>query len=181
MSKRYIVYRHIMPSGKSYIGITTHSLRERIRSGYPHNLHMRNAIAKYGWENITTEILAESVTPEEASLLETFYIEAFGTKDRSKGYNIEDGGVQRNSFSDETRRKLSAAAKKRHTPISVATRKKLSDQARKKPVRNIDTGEVFPSLAAAGKSVGHSYKHISDVCNGKRKKAFGFRWEFING
>ena len=80
MSKRFIVYRHTTPSGKCYVGITTTSVRERIRSGYLHNRYMKSAIEKYGWDNIRTEILAENVTQEEASLLETFLIESFETK-----------------------------------------------------------------------------------------------------
>ena len=181
MSKRYLVYKHTTPRGKSYIGITTNSWRERIRAGYRHNIYLERAIKKYGWERITTEILADSVTPEEASLLEIYYIESFETKDHTKGYNIEDGGVQKNSCSEDTRRKLSEAAKRRHTPISEATKKKLSSLAKKKAVRNIDTGEVYESLTAAGRSLNKNYKHIGDVCNGKRRTAYGYRWEFING
>jgi len=177
--KRFIVYKHTTPSGKSYIGITSKCLRERIHSGYTKNRYITRAINKYGWDNITTEILAENVTPMEASLLETYYIESLETKDRSKGYNIEDGGISKKRVSEETIRKISEAAKKRHRPTSEKTKEKLSKKAKKKKVRNVDTGEEFPSLRAAGNSVGQSYKHISDVCHGRRPTAFGFRWEFI--
>ena len=181
MANRYIVYKHTTPSGKVYIGITTRSLNERIHGGYRHNKYFRRAIEKYGWENIQTEILADSVTAAEATLLEQYYIEAFESKDHTKGYNIEDGGVQRNSSSEETRRKISEAAKRRHTPISAETREKLRKKAKRKPVRNIDTGEEYESLRDAARAMGHSYKHISDVCHGRRLTACGYRWEFIDG
>ena len=156
MSKRYIVYKHTTPSGKSYIGITTKSIRERIYGGYKHNLFMRRAIEKYGWENITTEILADSATPEEASLLEAYYIESLETKDHTKGYNIEDGGVKRSSYSEETRKKISEAAKKRHRPCTPETRE-------------------------ATRVTGINNRKISAVCHGRKKHAGGYRWEFIDG
>ena len=181
MGKRYIVYKHTTPSEKVYVGITTQSVSQRIRGGYRHNIYFRNAMEKYGWDKIKTEILADSVTAEEATLLETYYIATFDAKDHTKGYNIDDGGVQKNSFSDETRKKISEAAKRRHTPISDETKKKLSRKARKKAVRNVDTGEVYESITAAGRATYQTYKHISEVCRGKRKTAGGYRWEFIDG
>ena len=181
MSKRYIVYKHTTPSGKSYIGITTKSIRERIYGGYKHNLFMRRAIEKYGWENITTEILADSATPEEASLLEAYYIESLETKDHTKGYNIEDGGVKRSSYSEETRKKISEAAKKRHRPCTPETREKLIAKAKGKPVRNIDTGEEYASAREATRVTGINNRKISAVCHGRKKHAGGYRWEFIDG
>lgn len=48
-----------------------------------------------------------------------------------------------------------------------------------KPVRCVDTGEEFISARKADASTGVNYKHISACCNGKRKTAGGFKWEFI--
>ena len=55
-----------------------------------------------------------------------------------------------------------------------------------KPVRCVETGEVFKSLGAAAVSIGQLYQghspcHISHVVNGHREKAGGFHWEFIGG
>lgn len=175
------MYRHITPSGKSYVGVTTKSIKERIQGGYEHNKFMKSAIEKYGWESIETEIISDHATPEEASLLETYYIEALETKDHKKGYNIEDGGIKRRSYSDETRRKISEAAKKRHRPCAPDTREKLIALSKRKPVRNIDTGEEYSSAREAFRQTGISYKGISAVCHGYKKHAGGFRWEFVNG
>ena len=53
-----------------------------------------------------------------------------------------------------------------------------------KPVRCIETGEVFATMAAAGASIGQLYNgrpcHISHVVNGHRAKAGGFHWEFVD-
>ena len=60
----------------------------------------------------------------------------------------------------------------------------------KKPTRiravkqiDIDTGEVinvFKSIAEASIGLGKDYApHIANVCNGRRKAAYGYRWEFV--
>ena len=55
-----------------------------------------------------------------------------------------------------------------------------------KPVRCIETGEVFKTMSEAGLSIGqlydgHSPSHISHVVHGHREKAGGFHWEFVDG
>ena len=47
-----------------------------------------------------------------------------------------------------------------------------------KQVMNIDTGEKYLSIADAVRATGIT--HIPDVCKGKRPKAGGCRWKFID-
>ena len=47
-----------------------------------------------------------------------------------------------------------------------------------KQVMNIDTGEKYLSISDAVRATGIT--HISDVCKGKRPKAGGCRWKFID-
>lgn len=50
----------------------------------------------------------------------------------------------------------------------------------KKRVKNIDTGEIFSSLADAAKSCGLKCGDtISFCCQGKQEKAGGYRWKYI--
>lgn len=50
-----------------------------------------------------------------------------------------------------------------------------------KAVKNLDTGEVFESLSDAAKSCGLKVGDtISLCCQGKQKKAGGYRWRYIN-
>lgn len=51
----------------------------------------------------------------------------------------------------------------------------------RKAVRCIETGEVFLSLYHASYWVRGKFNRsqISAVCNGKRKTAYGYRWEFV--
>lgn len=47
-----------------------------------------------------------------------------------------------------------------------------------KQVLNVTTGDKYLSIADAVRSTG--IKHIAAVCNGRRKKAGGCEWKFIN-
>ena len=49
----------------------------------------------------------------------------------------------------------------------------------KRAVRNVETGEVFRSLSAAGKKYGVSPDYISWAAQGKRDTYAGYHWEFI--
>lgn len=51
-----------------------------------------NAILKYGWENITHEILADGLTYDEACEMEIHKIQEEKTMDRRYGYNVLTGG-----------------------------------------------------------------------------------------
>ncbi len=56
-----------------------------------------------------------------------------------------------------------------------------------KPVRCIETGEVFPSAKKAADwlyniKLTSSYSadvQIKDACKGKKQKAYGYHWEFV--
>jgi len=55
----------------------------------------------------------------------------------------------------------------------------IDEHPSKRPVRNIETGEVFPSLMAAGRKYGVSPDYISWAAQGKRDSYAGFHWEFV--
>ena len=88
MNKPYVVYCHTSPSGKKYIGMSKNVKRrwEAHGENYKTCIKFYNAIKKYGWENITHEILEENLTKEEAEKLEEFYIKELDTI--NNGYNI---------------------------------------------------------------------------------------------
>ena len=91
MNKPYVVYCHTSPSGKKYIGMSKNVKRRWEANGknYKTCTKFYNAIKKYGWENITHEILEENLTKEEAERLEEFYIKKFDTV--NNGYNMLKG------------------------------------------------------------------------------------------
>jgi hypothetical protein len=55
----------------------------------------------------------------------------------------------------------------------------IDEHPSKRPVRNIETGEVFPTLTAAGRKYGVSPDYISWAAQGKRDSYAGFHWEFV--
>lgn len=87
------IYKYTSPSGKSYIGQTTRSLKER--AGHNGKLYkgcndFYYAIQKYGFENFEVEILAE-VLKEQLDKAEIKYIQLFNTLSPN-GYNLTAGG-----------------------------------------------------------------------------------------
>lgn len=91
----YKVYCYLSPSGKRYIGQTKTSLSQRAGPGgsnYEGCVIFWNAIMKYGWNNMTSIILADNLSKEEADELEQKYIKEFNTLDIRFGYNMKTGG-----------------------------------------------------------------------------------------
>lgn len=105
----YIVYRHISPSGKVYIGITTQTVKQRWRcgKGYKHCIVFQQAINKYGWDNIKHEILLQDQDTESAKYSEKYLIKWY--KSHNISYNVTDGGEGSpgKTMVDSTKEKIS--------------------------------------------------------------------------
>ena len=105
----YKVYKFTTPSNKIYIGVTRQNVERRWRKGraYKTNSYLTYAINKYGWDNITKEVLFNNLSYDEASQKEKELIKLYKSDQREFGYNIESGGIANNKeVSDETRNKL---------------------------------------------------------------------------
>lgn len=133
--KSYIVYRHISPSGKVYVGITCRTFKERCgKNGYCYkdSKIFYNAIQKYGWNNIIHEVLLEDVSQSEAFYAEKYLIRWY--KMHNISYNITDGGEGTQGFShpmsEETKEKIRQAN----------TGRKLTEE-QKEYLRQIHTGK----------------------------------------
>ena len=94
----YSLYIHTFPNGKRYVGITS-SKDPNVRwcngRGYHLQPLMKNAIQKYGWENVSHEIRLTGLTRDEACKREQFYISLFRSDEYSFGYNMTKGGEGR--------------------------------------------------------------------------------------
>ena len=90
----YYVYRHVSPSGKSYIGITKQRPERRFQNGmgYKTQDSFFRAIVKYGWGNFSHEILEEGLTEKEACEKEAYYISVYNSFSPN-GYNTREGGI----------------------------------------------------------------------------------------
>lgn len=95
--ENYTVYKHTSPNGKSYIGITSRkpTIRWANGNGYMGQPKFFNAIAKYGWNNFTHEILFSDLTKQEACKIEKELIKKYDSI--INGYNSSEGGHGTNS------------------------------------------------------------------------------------
>lgn len=90
----YKVYKHTFPNNKVYIGITGQEVNKRWRNGwgYSHNNYLKNAIKKYGWDNIKHDILFDDLTKDEACQKEIELISLYKSNQKDYGYNLSTGG-----------------------------------------------------------------------------------------
>lgn len=111
-----LIYMITFPSGRRYIGQTSRTFEERMKSHKNSIRALRGcrlvkaAVKKYGWNSVKTEIL---VLCDEKDLddYETKFIELYNTL-APNGYNLETGG-HGNKIISETSRKLMSEAQKR--------------------------------------------------------------------
>lgn len=114
----YIVYVHTTPNGKKYVGITKNktSVRWQNGNGY-HTQVFYNAIKKYGWENITHEIVYSNLEKEVAEQRETELIAKYKSNNPRFGYNIANGGNAKGRVSKHTKEIMSALHKGENNPF----------------------------------------------------------------
>lgn len=147
MKKSYIVYKHISPSNKVYVGITCQSPQRRWRNGegYITNTYFYRAIKKYGWNNFKHIILYENLSIDEAKDYEQKLIKEYQSTDNKFGYNKTDGGDCRLPCDEKTKQLISSKTKGKHRtketcqkisksklgikrgPMSQEQKKKISD------------------------------------------------------
>lgn len=142
MKKNYIVYKHIAPNGKIYIGQTGQKnpkKRWQRGEGYKPNAHFYSAIQKYGWDNFEHVIVATGLTKKEADWLEKYLIAYYETTDRTKGYNNTKGGDGSFEMTDDVKRRMSEA--KLGVKKSDEHRKHLSEAHKR-------IGDFYVKLAA---------------------------------
>ena len=117
-------------NGKYYIGKTT-DFDERMcsyrRCDCKRQIKLYNALRKYGWDSVQVTFIEY---PEELlDVNETTLIAAYNSV--KEGYNIRGGG-QGGRHSEETKRKMSIAAKGRKHKHSEKSKKKISETLKRK-------------------------------------------------
>lgn len=165
MKKHYgIIYKVTCKvDGKVYIGQTTTSFHRRydcggrgiermyraylscIKNNRSYNKHLMFAIEKYGFNNFdVNECFDIASSQNELDEKERYWISHFKSTNPHYGYNREGGGNLYKDVSEETRRLLGAAQRKRFSndankeymfsrQCSDETKKKISESKRGKP------------------------------------------------
>ena len=209
MENTWTVYRHISPSGKVYIGITSVKPELRWNRGYGKQTIFGKAISKYGWNNFTHEILFTHLTKEEAEVKEIEFIKIY--KNVNLSYNDAEGGFCRGKqsertkelirqktlghkrnlghiTSEETKRKISEANKgrivKEETKEILRNHPNIKGNTnRRKTVYQIDNNgnllAVYSNTYEAQLKTGVSRNNISSCCRGRLQHAGGFKWTYI--
>ena len=207
---KFIVYIHrLKEDGRVYVGQTNSSLKTRAGSNghrYKNCTKFWNAIQKYGWNNFEHIIVQDNLTLEEANKLEAELIEKYDSI--NNGFNLVAGGRnhlwseeyrqkmrERNlgpknpnygkPKSEEVKRKIGEANKisqlgKKH---SEETKKKMSESHKKYiPILCVETQKVYNCPSEASLDVANTKQagHITDVCKGRRKTAFGYHWKYLD-
>lgn len=132
---------------------------------------INNARAKYGAENWKTDILRECETLDETNFWEMYYIKKLNTK-YPNGYNLTDGGEGSigRVVSDETKKKLSKAAKGEKNPFFHKTHSKETIEKLKNRIIT-DEWRKKISEAARGRVSPNKGKHLSDETKRKISEA----------
>ena len=200
---KWSVYLHTCPNGKAYVGITSRSCEARWRGGhgYRNNKHFYSAILKYGWDNITHEILLEGLSKEEAQEAEANWIGQLESDNPAHGYNHSKGGEGKSGFvpTAETREKIRNKLTGTHRPESVKQKlsiahagKHLTEEHKvkikmsckginAKRVVCVTTGIVYESASDASRKTGVSRSGITACCRGETPSCRKLIWKYVEG
>lgn len=177
MDRTFVVYKHITPSNKVYIGITSVKLNKRwgFGRGYEKNQYFYRAIKKYGWENIEHVVLFSGLTEEEAKQKEIDTIRELNATNPLYGYNKTLGGDYRCKPNEETIAKIKKRLLgQKRTPEQ---REHYKEGAKKRPKR------VHLSEEHKRKISQSLLGNKSAVGNTKNRKVvyqYDFDWNLIN-
>lgn len=185
----HCVYRLTFPNGKFYFGesqdvkkrLSAHKTHPFYKKYASYNYPVYKAIRKYGITNIKVEILFTG-TFKECEKVERAYIKKFGTVEYKKTYNVLKGNpTGTNKFTEETKRKIGAASKKRQS--SPYYKYKYAKTSGRKIWQYTLDGhfiQEWPNSAYASRGTGILKQtiHSAATVRGKGKE---FLWMFAKG
>lgn len=191
VNNMYLVYKHITPNGKIYVG-QTNNLKKRWGANgknYSRCPHFYNAIKKYGWNNIEHIVVYTELTKSEADYLEKYLIRYYNSDDSKYGYNLTaggEGGVQ----NEAARKKMSEAKKGKPSPrkgskMSEEQKEKISkslyasNSVPRKPIICIETNTYFQSITEAAKAVNRDDSSLIKAIK-KGSLSAGFHWKYAS-
>lgn len=207
MAHVYVITNTI--NGKQYVGATRRSVEKRFKEHYFESKRQRCknrplyiAINKYGIDNFSIEELEECLD-EERFDRECYWIEKLKTYDN--GYNLTYGGAGKNLFDykEIADKYLEIKNQKEvaklfncdiHTvrvackdnDIDIISKHDVQKNLYAKKIAMVDKDSdvvvrVFNCMEDAFRFLDASRNgHISAVCKGNRKTAFGYKWRYVD-
>jgi len=182
----YCVYTHSKPNGDVFYigkGVPRRPFMKASRSKWWHSI-----VKKHGTYNVT--IVEDSLNNEEALELEVLLI----GEAREAGWplcNLTDGGdgvsgfthaeeckkrisqsLKGRTFTEETKAKISAALTGRRASKKHKAKKH-------KPVRCIETNQIFESVIAASEATGLCRTNIARTARGVSSHTGGYHFEYV--
>lgn len=195
-------------NGKIYIGKTIYTIEKRWNEHKSCVLHNREktplhiAMQKYGCDNFTIEQI-EECSDDIVNEKEIYWIAYYNSY--HNGYNATLGGegaakcddynliynlwsLGKNvseiaNITNHSRTTIQSILNKNN--ISIEERKIRANRQKGKITiqRDKDTNEILNIFSTAGEAAKFLGKdrasHIQDCCRGRRKTAYGFKWEYI--
>lgn len=178
----WLVYKHVSPSKKVYIGITHLAPCQRWcrGNGYKECPIFYKAVQKYGWDNIEHKIVVSNLTKEQAEEVEKQLISYY--KSVGLSYNVTNGGEGTNGYKHTNEYKEKMRMLQLGKPKSRLSIQRQKETKAKYPYHH--TEEAKRKISKAAKLVDHSKAALfAKVANSKPvilKTEKGERQEFTS-
>lgn len=185
MNKKFIVYKHVSPSKKIYIGITSQDPYKRWKKGEGYKTQpFYRAIKKYGWDNISHEILFTNLTEDEATQKESDLIKLYKSYSPKYGYNIKIYSEGKNTLPNEVKIKIGIANKKSgytegrkkalKRACEVIKNRPSSEHPNSKKIVCLNNEKIYPNMMTASKDLDISRQSVQAICKKEIRHANGY-------
>lgn len=162
-------------NGKTYIGQTTRTLKERIIEHKAKKSLVGQEMLLYGVENFKIEIIAHASSVEDLLEKEQEYIKKYNSM-FPNGYNFNKGGKGNLGWrpSEEWVKKQAKLNAGENNPM-------YGKRINLKKVICVETQEIFNSIKEAAQKYGINPSAISGVCRCRPKynTAGGLTWRYV--
>lgn len=178
----YCVYKHTVPNGKVYIGITSLNPLKRWSNGhgYKDNKRFWGDIILYGWLNIKHEILFDGLTEYEARDTEAKLIYEYQSYKKECGYNRDAGycyGYIQKAHGCDCRYLMNREEYLLHCTDEEYKKKCIPKDSCKRVYQYSLNGDYitsYESIRETARQLGVNKKCITDCIKGKQKTCKGF-------
>lgn len=195
-------------NGKMYVGKTTKTIQQRFKEHCQDSKKERlshrplySDMKEYGCENFSVELLEEDNSNPEQK--EIYWIEKLNTK-IPNGYNIALGGNGKKLITNQEKEKIVKLYKEGHSiqdiykitnrttdmiaiilkenNISIRETKEYTSKTIGQYDEDGNLIAIYKNIGLIEKELsgGNTHGHISACAKGKRKKAYGYYWKYID-